>query len=167
MSHHEHPAIAYKIASLPFTEVEFDDVIVASGAAMELYGLREAADIDLIIPTWLQNVLQARQPGKWERARRTIQRVTDGSSFDLRWLRDIPDVPGASSQFDIWPHWFDPAGPIGDRIIPHEIVKQHTLRHELGFRAMKLGYLRYLKARFGREKDRVDTELIDRFLGNI
>ena len=163
MSHHDHPPIAHEIASLPFSKEEFDEVIVASGAVLELHGLRVADDIDLIIPMWLQNALQNREPGRWERARRTVQRVTDGTNFDLRWLRDIPEHPDAPSRYDIWTHWFDPAGEVGNRILSHDEVKQHTIRHELGFRAMELDYLRYLKARFGRAKDLDDVVLIDEY----
>ena len=164
MSHHDHQPIAHEIASLPFSEDEFDDVIVAGGAVMELHGLRLAGDIDLIIPIWLQNALQSHQPGRWERAYRTVQRVSDGTNFDLRWLRDIPAEPDMAPRFDIWAHWFDPAGEIGNRIITHEQVKKHTFRHELGFRAMELKYLQYLKERFGREKDAEDVRLIREYL---
>lgn len=156
-----YPAIAHEIASLPFDDEEFDDVIVASGAAMELYGIRRAEDIDLIIPMPLQKRLQKRQPGQWERKRKTMQREVDGANFELRWLADAPANPDVLPRFDIWPHWYDPGRDLGDRIIEHEDVKKHTVKHELGFRAMELDYLYFLKQRFGRAKDLADVALMD------
>ena len=136
-------------------ELQFPDpnaVIVCAGSALELYGIRYAADIDLIVNS--VNFEYLKDLGWKEEVR---------GKFDES-MEQVTALSDTSGRFDVWSQWYDASLPKGQRNRSFEQMLKESISHQAGFYIVTLKYLRHLKQVEGRAKVAVVIRLIDKYL---
>ena len=113
-------------------------VVVIGGAVLELYNLRKADDIDMVVSLENWQYLGAR-PG-WTRHTNKANGV---------YLTD------QTARFDVWPQWYD---------LSLSELLQNSHQTEAGFYMPTIAYQIALKRLTGREKDKRDIALLKTLL---
>ena len=144
--------IPAEIVSAGFPDIE--KVIVMGGSVLELYGLRRAADIDIVTTTANSEGLITTNPDRWHKIVRHYTAITDGHPFTRT---SISDTEG---RFDIWNTWHDVRRPVGDRqLYPLRDLRPRSIQHPMGFYVMRLDEMIDIKRAAARDKDVWDVAL--------
>lgn len=155
-SHYHHSTIPEEIVSAGFPDIE--KVILMGGGVLELNGLRQATDIDLVTTPANTEGLIASDPLHWQRIVRQYRAISDGHPFQRTSITDI------DGRFDIWNQWYDARRPLGDRqLYPLRDLREMSVQHAMGFYVIRLDEMIAMKQGAAREKDLRDVALYDRW----
>lgn len=146
-------SIPGEIAALNLPDIE--QVVLAGSGVLELAGIRQARDIDLVTTFSNREYLLKQEPEHWHKVVHRYRRLADNTPFQ------VTSVERTDGRFDIWRQWYDVGRPVGNRIIQLEELRENSCQHKLGFYVLNLDFVRDLKTSTGRSKDMADVKLID------
>ena len=150
--HDKDSTIPQEIEEAGFPDIE--KVIVMGGGVLELHGLRQATDIDIVTTLANSEGLAASNPDRWHKIVRHYTAITDGHSFTRTSIADT------EARFDIWNTWYDVRRPVGDRrLYPLRDLRERSIQHPMGFYVMRLDEMIDMKRAAAREKDLRDVDL--------
>ncbi len=153
--HDHHSTIPAEITAAGFPDIE--KVILMGGGVLELHGLRQATDIDLVTTPANSEGLITADSDRWHKIVRHYTAITDGHPFTRT---SVSDVGG---RFDIWNSWYDVRRPVGDRqLYPLRDLRERSVQHPMGFYVLRLEEMIDMKRAAARDKDLEDIALYHR-----
>ena len=117
-----------------------NEVVVIGGAVMEIYGLRKAQDVDIVVS--LKN---------WQYLQTLDGWTLDNKPDFRRFLTD------ENRRFDVWRWWFNPTDKSRTKL---DVLKKNCWQHEYGFYVPSPKLQIALKGQLSRHKDDEDARLL-------